>query len=81
MVTRKVYSIHENWLDNIFGEYAPTDDDIRMVEHIIGTNLPDDIDWSGDELFATGEYDYSYDEAGEIWQAAVQKAYEVICSM
>lgn len=81
MITRKVYSIHENWLDNIFGEYAPTDDDIRMVEYIIGTNLSDDIDWSGDELFATGEYDYSYDEAEEIWESAVQKAYEVICSM
>lgn len=71
MTTMKIHSILSNYLDNIFGEYAPTDTDIELVDAIIAANLPDDIDWAGDELQAPVDTDY---DGAEIWEAATDAA-------
>lgn len=71
MTTVKIHSFFEDYFDNIFGEYEPTETDMKLIDAIISKNLPGDVDWIGNELWAPIGNDY---DGSEIWQNAIDTA-------
>ena len=67
-----------------FGDYAPTDADLEMLDAEISKRLPDGVSWCGDELLAEMEPGENTEDVKERFnidiEQIISEAYDAVFS-
>jgi len=66
-----------DYIATAFGSIEPTDREIKRYEELISAELPDDVNWCGDEIIGPADCDFDQDDLNDIldraWQRMMQE--------
>ena len=65
-----------DYIDTAFGSIEPTDREIERYEEFISEELPDDVNWCGNEIMGPVDCDFDQDDLNDILDRAWQRMVE-----